>query len=199
MESKLAELGDIKKENQALHEILNLGLDKDYDLKMAQIVGKDVAQDTLLINRGTADSVENGYAVIGSNKAVVGRIVAVYKNFSKVALLTAKESSFDVRVGDGSVDGLARGQGNFGLYLDLVSKDKNIESGAIVVTSSLGGIFPKNLVVGTVGIVQKNDAQMFQKAEILPAFTIESADSVFVVTGVNVLNDELPLKTRTTK
>jgi rod shape-determining protein MreC len=117
-----------------------------------------------------------------------------------VALLTGKESSFDVRVGDGGIDGLARGQGNFNLNLDLVPKDKDISSGSAVVTSSLGGIFPKDLVVGNIGSVQKNDAQMFQKAQIIPAFKIQDTDSVFIVMGVNAPTDALPApKTSPTK
>jgi rod shape-determining protein MreC len=189
LESRLAQMNDLKKENQTLRDVLNLGLDKAYDLKMAQIIGKDMAQDTLLLDKGSSDSIQAGYPVIDSNKAVVGRIVAVYDKFSKVALLTSKNSSFDVKVGDGSIDGLARGQGNFSLILDLVPKDKNISAQEMVVTSSLGGIFPKDLVVGNIGEVQKNDAQMFQKAQITPAFSIAGAASVFVVMGVNATAD----------
>ena len=189
LESQVAELNDLKKENQTLHGLLDLGLDKEYDLKMAQVIAKDMAQDSLLVDKGSDDSIENGSAVIDSNKAVVGRVVAVYGKFSKVELLTDKASSFDVRVGDGGIDGLARGQGNFNLSLDLIPKDKDIGSGSAVVTSSLGGIFPKDLVVGNIGLVQKNDAQMFQKAQIIPAFNIENTDSVFIVMGVNSFPD----------
>ena len=137
--------------------------------------------------------------MIDANKAAVGRVVAVYKNFSRVALLTGKDSSFDVRVGDAGVDGLARGQGNFNLILDLVPKDAVIGGGMLVVTSSLGGIYPKDLVVGSIVNVQKNDAQMFQKADITPAFKIESSDSVFVVMGTNSPQDQAPSKPSVTK
>jgi len=199
LESQLAQLNDLKKENQSLHEVLNLGLDKQYDLKMAQVIGRDVASDTLLVDKGLSDSVQTGFPVIDANKAAVGRVVAVYKNFSRVALLTGKDSSFDVRVGDAGVDGLARGQGNFNLILDLVPKDAVIGGGMLVVTSSLGGIYPKDLVVGSIVNVQKNDAQMFQKADITPAFKIESSDSVFVVMGTNSPQDQAPSKPSVTK
>jgi rod shape-determining protein MreC len=189
LESQVAELNDLKKENHTLHGLLDLGLDKEYDLKMAQVTAKDMAQDSLLVDKGSNDSITNGAAVIDSNKAVVGRVVAVYDKFSKVELLTDKASSFDVRVGDGGIDGLARGQGNFNLSLDLIPKDKDISSGLTVVTSPLGGIFPKDLVVGNIGLVHKNDAQMFQKAQIIPAFMIEDTDQVFIVMGVNAPAD----------
>ena len=189
-EAKLAELDNLKKENQSLHEALSLELDKDYDLKMAQIIGKDVIQDSLLIDKGSSDAVEIGFPVITSNKAVVGRVSKVYPKFSKVTLITGKNISFDVKISDGNIDGLARGQGNSNLIIDLISKEKNINTGMAVFTTSLGGIFPKNLVVGNISNVQKSDVQVFQKADIAPAFNIETSDSVFIVMGVNAISSD---------
>lgn len=192
LESRLAASDDLEKENQTLRQVLNIGLNKQYELKMAQVIGRDIAQDTLLVNKGSVDAVQTGFSVIDSNRAAVGRVVAVYANFSKVALLTGKGSSFDVRVSGSDIDGLVRGQGNYSLSLDLIPKDKDISAGSTIVTSSLSGIFPKDLVVGSVGEVRKNDAQMFQKAQIIPAFKIESTNDVFIVMGINASADSMP-------
>ncbi len=191
LEAQVVQLDSIQKENQQLHEILNLELDKIYDLKIADIIGKDIADDNILINKGSNDAVAVGFPVINSNKAVIGRISKVYSNFSKVELISAKGSSFDVYVGDELIEGLARGQGNLKIKLDLAPKDKNITTGMLVTTSPLGGIFPKNLVVGTIGKVEKNDTKMFQQAEIIPAFDIAGSNNVFIIMKANDISDEI--------
>lgn len=190
LEGQIIQFNSVQKENQQLHEILNLGLDKTYDLKMADIIGKDIANDNILINKGSNDAVAVGFPVINSNKAVIGRISKVYANFSKVELISAKGNSFDVYVGDELIEGLARGQGNLKLKLDLVPKDKNIATGMLVTTSPLGGIFPKNLIVGSIGEVEKNDTKMFQQAEIIPVFDI-AASSVFIIMKANDITNEI--------
>lgn len=175
------QLKELRKENDALREALGLELEKEFDLITADVLGKDIGEDDLVINKGADDMVEPGFPVITSKKAVLGRVAKVYKNFSKVALITNKESSFDARIVDDGIDGLAKGQGDLRLVLDFVSKDKEIKPGSVVTTSSLGGIFPKGLLAGTIGAIDKNDVETFQKAEVIPAFEINKLDSVFIV------------------
>jgi len=124
-----------------------------------------------------------GFPVITASNATVGRITKVYKNFSIVSLITGKKQThFDAKIGT-DIDCLVKGQGNLNLTLDLVSKDKTIEPGMIISTSALGGIFPKGLLVGTVGVIEKSDAAMFQQATVNTAFDITRLDTVFIIMG----------------
>jgi len=178
-----SQLNDLKKENESLKEVLNLGLDKEYDLKMAEVLGKDVSQDILTINKGADDMIEEGFPVITANKVVVGRISKTYKNFSKVSLVTSKEISFDVGVSESDIECLAKGLSGKSMMLDLIPKDKEVKRDAIITTNSLGGIFPKGLLVGTVDEVDKNDVESFQTAKITPAFEMDKIEEVFVIIG----------------
>lgn len=178
-----SQLNDLRKENESLKEALNLGLDREYDLKMAEVLGKDVSQDTLIIDKGADDMVQEGFPVIGSNKVVIGRISKAYKNFSKVSLVSNKEVSFDVSVSGSDVECLAKGLGGEGMALDLIPKDQEIKQGSSITTSSLGGIFPEGLLVGFVNEVDKNDVETFQSAKIDPAFDLEKIGEVFVIVG----------------
>lgn len=193
MQATVAQIEYLKKENDLLHQALNLGLDKEYDLKESQIIGKDILRDVLIIGSGLDDGVREGFPVVALDKALVGRVIETYPKFSKVILATSKDVSFDVQFGNELTDGLARGQGNSSLLLDLVPKDKIINPGDVVVTSSLGGIFPEGLIVGDIRDVQKSDAQMFQKAAILPAFNISIASDVFVIMEFDVLPDAITM------
>jgi len=62
--------------------------------------------------------------VITEEKVLLGRIEEVYRNFSKVMLISNKKSSFDAEVQGKDVTGLVKGRGNFNLILDLVPYEK---------------------------------------------------------------------------
>jgi len=179
---KAAQISDLKKENDFLREGLNLELDKDFDLKLADIIAKDVANDTLIINKGSRDMIDSGMPVITSQKALVGKISKVYDSFSEVTLVTSKNFSFDVRIGDG-VDGLVKGQGKYCAGIDLVPRDKGLKADDPVYTSALGGIFPAGLLVGTVKEVYRNDVETFQSAALSLAFDAGGSRQVFVANG----------------
>jgi len=180
---KTEAIGELKKENDSLRQGLNLELDKDFDLKLADIVGKNTANDIIAINIGSKDMVRAGMPVITGQKALVGKVTKVYDNFSEVTLVTNKDFSFDVKVGDTDIDGLIKGRGGYCAAIDLIPKDKNLENGQAVFTGALGGIFPQGLLVGTISEVRKNDVQTFQSAQIAPAFDAAAARQVFVAVG----------------
>ena len=187
-------LSELKKENEILREALEIGSKKDFKLIFAQVIGKDVSQDTILINLGSKDGVKVGLPVITQQKTLVGKISQVYENFSEVMLVSNKKSSFDAKIlapyqtegfgagSDTETYGIVKGKGNFKLYLDLIPKEKELKDGDQLVTSALGGIFPPGLLIGEVKEVKKSDVELFQKAEIKPAFDIKELEFLFVIT-----------------
>ncbi|MCK5044323.1 rod shape-determining protein MreC [Candidatus Parcubacteria bacterium] len=182
--SENIKLRETKAENEFLRGALNLGLEKDFQLVLAQITAKDISQDSILINRGSQDGISEGNPVITQEKILLGKVREVYKNFSKIELLSNKESSFNVRLYNDEEDdvvGIIKGQGSFRLLLDLVPREKEIRQRDVLVTTAFGGIFPKGLLVGKVKEVKKNDVDPFQKVDIEPFFNIEKIENLFVI------------------
>ena len=178
-----ATLEKLREENESLRTALNLNLEKDFQLKICQLIGKDISQDSLLLNVGSRDGVKIGLPVITEQKALVGKISEVYEKFSRVHLLTFKDNSFDVQVLGKEVHGLAKGKGNFQLFLDLIPQEKGIQSGDTIVTSALGGNFPEGLLVGKIERIKRSDIAPFQLAEIKLAFGIGTLNYLFVITN----------------
>lgn len=178
-------LKELKKENEILRGALEIGLEKEFKLALARVIGKDIPQDLILIDKGTEDGILKGFPVITEQKILVGKISEAYKNFSKVMLLSHKESSFDGKIpaeSETPIYGVVKGKGSFKLYLDLVPRDKEIKEGDLLVTTALGGIFPEGILVGEIEEVKKLDIEPFQQAEIKPAFDIKEIEKVFVIT-----------------
>lgn len=174
-------LKELKKENEILREALNLELKKEFELKFAQVIGKDISQDFISIDKGFVDGLSEGFSVITQQKSLVGKIVKVYKNFSKVQLLTTKDFSFDVKIAEKDIYGIAKGKGSFKLSLEFIPKEKEISIGDKVLTSALGGKFPAGILVGEVGKIKRLDISPFQEAEIQPAFGIQKLDFLFII------------------
>ncbi|MDO8503332.1 MAG: rod shape-determining protein MreC [bacterium] len=175
-------LKELGKENGLLRQALNLGLEKEFELKLVHVIGKDVFQDALTVNKGSADGVAVGLPVITSQKFLVGRIGEVYKNFSWVILISNKESFFDAKIGEKDAYGVIKGKGSSLLGFEFVPRDKKIEKGDFITTSSLGGVFPQDLLVGQVEGVNKSDVEPFQKIEVKPSFDLGEIGDLLIVT-----------------
>jgi rod shape-determining protein MreC len=201
--AEITRVKELKKENEALRESLNIGLEKDFKLIISQIIGKDISQDSLIIDKGLKDGIDEGLTVITPSKTLVGKIGEVYEDFSKVILISNKESSFDAHISDtphqnefgagqaeiypvrneisNGVYGVVKGKGNFQISFDLVPQEKELKEGDILVTSAMGGIFPEGILVGEIGKIKKSDIEPFQQAEIKPALDIPKLDFVFII------------------
>ena len=178
------EVKDLRKENQALKEVLDLELEKDFELILVEVISKETAGDFILISKGGEDGISEGMPVITKEKIVVGIIEKVYKNFSRISLLSNQKSSFDIEIQNEEGDeiyGLAQGEGNLRIQLKFVPQEEKITEGDIVFTTVLAGIFPKGLLVGEIGQVKKSDLSAFQEAEINPYFKRSLSEILFVI------------------
>jgi len=189
-------LKDLKKENKTLRQALDLEFQKEFKLTLAQIISKDISQDFILIDKGSKDGISKNMPVITQQKVLVGKICEIYKNFSKVMLVSNKESSFDAKIfkkepsslkelgslnSEKDISGVVKGQGNFRILFDLIPREENLSEGDIVITSVLGGIFPKGLLVGKIKEIKKSDVEPFQQAGIEPFFDISQTEILFIV------------------
>ncbi len=184
LKAEIAKLNGLKNENETLRKALNLELEKEFQLLMADVAGKDPFSDTLLINRGSGNGVAVGSPVITPEKILIGRVEEVFSNFSRVNLLSNKKSSVgaQVQAENEEIVGLARGQGGFKITFDLIPQDKKIQIGNLLVTTALGGLFPKGLLIGEIVRIDDSDVKPFQTAQVEPAFDVENLKTLFVIT-----------------
>jgi rod shape-determining protein MreC len=181
--ARIAALEGLKKENQTLREALGLDLQEEFDLSLAQVTDKDISEDFILINKGAEDGISEGLVVISEQKILLGKIYEVYENYSKVKLISHKESSLEGEIIEKEVLGLVKGKGNSELLFDLVPTDQEIVEGDLIQTSALGGDFPKGLLVGKIENIKKSDIQPFHQAEVLPLFKLGDLKVVFIILG----------------
>jgi len=186
------EINKIRLENSHLKEMAIgnerfrklLGFKKKYPQRLvpASIIAADAAGwfMTVIINKGSADGIKKFMAVI-NEKGLIGHIIEVSFNYSKVLLTTDPNSSVPVLVQRTRSRGVVRGDGSFMLQLDYVRLNQKIKKGDIVITSSLGGMFAKGIPVGEIIDVKSFDSGLFYEIKVKPFVDIGSIEDVLIV------------------
>lgn len=181
LQQELIVLQDTERENEQLRKALSLGIEKEFHIISSRIVGKDPSEDTLFLDQGSRDGIVQGMVVITPENVAVGRVGEVFEGSSRLMLLSHPKSSFDAKILQEGTMGLVRGQGRYQAMLDLIPQDSKVSPGDTVVSASLGGIFPENLLIGRVREVKANDAKLFQQAALSLFFDARKAGLVFVI------------------
>jgi rod shape-determining protein MreC len=180
---------EIELENRDLRELLNLKeqspdiLGPEADLLSAEVIGRDPSSllRHLTIDRGSQDGVEPGMAVITA-RGLVGQVRDVLPNSARVALLTDPSSAVNALVQRTRATGIVEGQTGPSLVLRYLPQSQGVaEPGDLVLTSGLGGRFPRRLLIGEIVEVRHSDVELFQEARLRPAMDYDRLETVIVV------------------
>lgn len=150
----------------------------------ASVIGRPTNswEGVITIDRGTTDGVRPGMPVVGP-AGVLGQTVDVTANSARVRLVTDPNSGVAAMVQSSRVPGIVKGSIDGGLSLDFVSTDTTVRAGDVIITSGLGGVFPKGLIVGEVTKVQKSPADLYQHITLDPSGQLSGIEEVLVLVG----------------
>ena len=163
-------LDQLKVENQRLRLLLNSPLRTDEYKKIAEVLTAetDVYRQQVVINQGERDGAYVGQPVI-DEKGMIGQIISVGENTSRVLLLTDVTHSIPVQVLRNDVRVIASGTGHSDeLTLDNVPRSVDIEKGDLLVTSGLGGRFVEGYPVAVVQSVSRDGSNYFATVKAKP-------------------------------
>jgi rod shape-determining protein MreC len=155
-----------------------------YEIPMlpAELVGVDVSPwfRSVLMDRGRDRGVRSGMPVI-SAQGLVGLITATSRSSSKVMLVLDRQTALDGVIQRSRSRGIVRGRGSDEVEFEFVARESDVQVGDLVITSGLGGVYPKGLLIGTVREVSAPDSQLLRTATISPAVDFGRLEQVFVM------------------
>jgi rod shape-determining protein MreC len=144
-------------------------------------LGRDPFSQKVYVNKGSADQVKAGQAVI-DDAGVVGQITRVYPAVSEVTLLTEKDQTIPVKIERNGVRTLLVGAGTgHAPELRFMSANADIQSGDVLVTSGLDGTYPAGLAVAVVAAVERDSGLMFARITCRPLAGVDRSDQVLIV------------------
>ena len=167
---------------ESLEELLQFKQTINRPVLAAQVIGLDPTGwfKSVIIDKGKWAGLRIDMPVVNAF-GVVGRVVSVSSNYAKVLLIIDQNSAVDCLVQRSRDRGMLKGLMSEICKLDYVAKSNDISMGDIVVTSGLGGVFPKGLPVGRILDVKEISGELFKDIKIRTAVDFSKLEEVLVI------------------
>lgn len=166
-------------ENVRLTDLLSFKERSSHSLLCAEVIGisPHPNKGIIIINKGRADGVKKDMACI-TPQGLLGIVTGVERDVSYIQ--TIEEPGFRASAMDSRTRAVGIVRQKNGLILDNIAMGSPLNTGDTVITSGLGGVFPKGLYIGTIKDIKKSRDMLFHVARVL-AFVPSVVEYVFIL------------------
>jgi len=180
--NELAAFQEVARENDRLRDLVKFNEPLVGRKVVAQVIAQDVSPEfrMIRINKGSSHGVESGMAVIAL-EGIVGRVIRAGSDFSDVLSLQDSSSAIDSLLQRNRVRGVVEGLGGQQLSMKYLRRTDDVQDGDIIVSSGIGGLFPKGLTIGKVTSVRKKNFGITQTVEVIPSVDFNRLEEVTVI------------------
>ncbi len=184
---KIASLREMQQENVRLRKLLDFTSTHQLQSVIARVIAKDVSTEfrAIRINRGESSGIHRNMAVI-TDEGIVGRVLRTTKTTADVVTMLDLLSAVDSIVERSRARGIVEGMTDEVCQLKFVIRTDDIEPGDLLITSGLGGIFPKGIPVGTVSKANRKAYGISQEVEVRPSVDFSRLEEVMVITSAGL-------------
>lgn len=195
LREQLVDYYEMKEENASYENILSVkDAMPDLSLTAASVVGRDpgdVFYD-FTIDRGSLSGISVGDAVI-TEMGVVGVVEEVYATSSRVRSILSEETQIGAIAKETGESGVISSDIQFAnsgkVRLNYLTRDTQVQPGAIITTSGTGGMFPGDLLIGRVDSVERSNTDSSFYAIVTPYVDVKTVSDVFVITDFDGKGD----------
>ncbi|MBZ0158542.1 rod shape-determining protein MreC [Candidatus Methylomirabilis sp.] len=180
---EMGELHETALEHARLSRLLQMNNQVGTKAVVAKVIGKDATNwfRTILIDRGADRGIQRHMAVV-TTEGLVGRVVDVTPFTARVQLITDPESAVGVLTERGRVIGVAAGSHWDVIQIKYLPLMADVAVGDRIITSGMGGIFPKGIPVGkVVRSSRPTNGTLFQSIEAQPHADFSRLEEVMVL------------------
>lgn len=173
----------LRQENERLRGLLGSRRRVPHDVLVAELVGIVPRPNSLqiVIDKGTSAGAYIGQAVLDA-QGLFGQVVSVDRYTAHVLLLSDRLHALPVEVNRSGVRGIAAGTGQRNqLRLEDIPTTADIREGDLVVSSGLGGRFPRGYPVGRVSSMQVEPGAALASVLLEPTAHLERSRHVLLV------------------
>lgn len=175
---------EMARENRRLERLLDMKSRVPHTTIAARVIGRDASNwwKSIQIDRGLQDGVRENMAVVNAD-GLVGKTVAVTRGEARVLLLLDPDCKVSALLEESREPGVVQGvTAQARCEMLYVNRAATVKPGEVVLTSGLGGIFPRGLPVGAV-LEAGLDAQsgMYQRIALEPAVDFHRLEEVLVI------------------
>ncbi|OEC00330.1 rod shape-determining protein MreC [Lysinibacillus sphaericus] len=176
----------LKSENEKLMELSKAESLKAFNPIQATVIARnpDQWEEKIILDKGSSHGVEKNMAVMTA-KGLVGKITLVTPFTSEVELLYTNNPNYRVSamvLGEKEAYGLIEGfdKERNELIMKRIDSSLTVKEGEKVVSSGLGGIFPKGVPIGEITEVSTDDFGLTKMAYVKPSADFSILENVVI-------------------
>jgi rod shape-determining protein MreC len=190
VEAENQRLQSLAVENEQLAELLGVRSSLAYDTVAAEVLNRLTTEQerVISIDRGTDAGIEIDDPVIAQGGALVGKVVEVGPNFSRVLLINDNRTNVAGLIETSRALGDIKGNGERPLQMTNIPATDEVNIGETVVTAGIEletgvrSTYPKGLLIGQIVEVDRQPNQLFQTALVQPVAALDRLEYVLVIT-----------------
>lgn len=173
---------DLLATNRRLQRLLKFKETINHPVLAVQVIGRDPSGwfKSVIIDKGSNSGLKVNMPVVNAN-GVVGRLVSVSPNYAKVLLIIDQNSAVDGIIQRSRERGIVKGASSELCRLDYVIKTGDVVPGDKVMTSGLGGVFPKGIPVGEVVTVRSRPGELFKDIVVKPYVDFSKLEELLLI------------------
>ncbi len=183
LEQENTRLGQLEDENERLRELLG----QKERTTFATVPGHIISYggpwgSTVVVDKGSDDGIERHMPVL-SIGGVAGQVVDTASQTATIRLISDPRSGVGVEVERTKERGVLEGEVGGGTKLRFLPHTSGVRAGDIIITSGIGGVYPRGLEVGTVSEISQQSALLEAGVKVDPFVILDRVADVLVVLG----------------
>lgn len=176
------EKGQAKEENLRLRKLLKFTKKIAYESMPASVIGVGLPQATIVLDKGFNDGLSQNMPVV-VDSGLVGKVLKVSSDAVLVQLITDPKSAVGAKIKETGDLGIIEGDVGGKLLFKFLQSGSKVKEGDRIITSGMGGIFPKDIVAGIVTSVRSDKSSRQMIVEVRPSVDFSEIEQVFVITN----------------
>jgi rod shape-determining protein MreC len=185
-------LREAQLENLRLRQLLSFQQrQKLTSIMLAEVVAREPTRqmNSILIGSGSVRGLQTNMSVVTS-QGLVGRVVEVHPTTAIVQILLDRNCPVSAMIQRSRVSGILTYEEGTVFHLKNVPWRMDVVEGDMVISSGLGGIFPKGLLLGRVGEVLSSPRKLFKEIVVEPSVDFNSLEEVFILLDTPIVVEE---------
>ncbi|NLP03310.1 MAG: rod shape-determining protein MreC [Fibrobacter sp.] len=181
LNTEVSRLQELKSENERLRGLLDLSQDFTYELLPVRVVARDpsIENKSVIINAGYKDGVRMWMPLVGEN-GVVGKVIQVMNGLSLVQLITDPSNRTSILNRRSRTVSILETENGRSFFFRCRNHE-DVQIGDTIVTSGLGGIYPKGLRVGQVDRITDSQNPLFKRVWVELSVDFDRIEDLFVL------------------
>ncbi len=188
-QKELADYEQLKQQNELYQNALGVKeKNSDFEFVYASVIGRDAADvyTSFTLSKGSKDGIAVNDPVICGEGQLVGLVSKVSKTYCVVSTILDPKvsvSAYEVRTRETGYVSNTTIMSETGLVrIAGLARTTSVTAGGVVCSTGVGGVYPRDLIIGTVKEIKDDDHTISSYLVVEPTISIKDIEDVLVIT-----------------